>query len=1131
MLNVKSGLLSLILFISMSALAQNRVLVFSKTAGFRHSSIEVAKTAIQKLGSQNGFSVDTTEDAKAFTETNLKKYSAVVFLSSTGDVLNDYQQAAFERYIQAGGGYMGIHAATDCEYHWPWYGKLSGAYFKSHPSQQKANLIVHDKSHISTAHLPAIWERFDEWYNFKKAPGAEVNVLISIDEKSYEGGSNGDSHPMAWYHEFDGGRAFYTELGHTDESFAEPLYLKHILGGIKYAIGNNVKLDYSKVKSMLIPDEDRFTKTNLAGGGVFDEPTEMAILPNFDIIIVERKGEILLYSNTTKKVTQLAKIDLYYKSGDSGANAEEGLMGITADPDFANNNYIYLYYATKDTAANRLSRFTFKDGKLDLASEKKILDVGSMRNICCHTGGSLAFGPEGSLYLSTGDNTTPFNQPNSKYELEGYGPIDNRAGFEQYDGRRGSGNTNDLRGKVLRIKVNPDGSYSIPEGNLFKPGTPKTRPEIYAMGTRNPYRISIDKKTGFLYWGDVGPDAGQESPNVKGSRGYDELNQARKAGNFGYPFFIGNNFPYRNFNYETGEIGDFFDPKKPINTSKNNTGLTDLPPLSSPFIWYPYAASPDFPEVGTGGRNAMAGPIYHSEFYPKETRYPDYYNDKLLFYEWIRGWMKMVTMDEEGNYQKMEPFMEHTTFNSAIDIEVGPDGRFYVLEYGSGWFSKNPDAALSRIDYNGGNRAPKTKLSVNKVSGSVPFTIKADGTGTKDSDNDPLTYTWYFGKQGLKPTASNKATFTFTTPGEYAVYFIARDSKGASTKSEVIKVFAGNELPIVDVKMETDNNFYLPGVPVSYKVNVRDKEDGSTATGGIDPKSIYVKVDYVSGPDNAQVVGHQQVTALMEGRNLAAILDCKVCHKENEHSVGPAYKLVAERYENDPKAHAYLTNKIIKGGSGVWSENAMSAHPDIKKEDLNLIVNWILSLNKKEAATLPSKGQVTATSKEMGNNNMMQITATYTDKGAKGIKPLTSVAVAIMKSPIVGVESKTDGDGIDVKEDDGDHFAILNNESASGWLKFDHLNLKDVNALELAYDIDASPDKGYRISWYVDNINGTKIGEVFMGHDVSKKTSEIIVPLKNLPTKPTSLFMKIEKADASETQKFALVSMKFMTGK
>ncbi|HJS56292.1 MAG TPA: ThuA domain-containing protein, partial [Chitinophagaceae bacterium] len=174
-----------------------RVLVFAKTAGFRHSSIPNGKSAIQKLGNQNDFTVDTTEDASVFTEDNLKKYSAVIFLNTTGDVLNYKQEAAFERFIQAGGGFVGIHSASDTEYDWIWYAKLVGGNFESHPKPQNAKINVVDKNHPSTRHLPDIWERLDEWYNFKNL-NKDVHVLARIDEKSYEGGKNGDDHPMVW---------------------------------------------------------------------------------------------------------------------------------------------------------------------------------------------------------------------------------------------------------------------------------------------------------------------------------------------------------------------------------------------------------------------------------------------------------------------------------------------------------------------------------------------------------------------------------------------------------------------------------------------------------------------------------------------------------------------------------------------------------------------------------------------------------------------------------------------------------------------------------------------------------------------------------------------------------------------
>ncbi|MDP9075992.1 MAG: ThuA domain-containing protein [Bacteroidota bacterium] len=226
----------LCVFIS-AVTAKQKVLIFSKTAGFHHNSIAVGIPAIIKLGQENNFDADTTTDGAKFTFDNLKQYAAVIFLSTTGDVLNDTQQAAFEKYIRNGGGFVGVHSATDTEYDWPWYGNLVGAYFKIHPAQQFAVLHVVDRNFIATKHLPADWRRFDEWYNFKWiAPN--LHVLIKIDEKTYTGGLNGDNHPMAWYHDYDGGRAFYTELGHTDESYADSLYLKHLLGGIEYAMGN-----------------------------------------------------------------------------------------------------------------------------------------------------------------------------------------------------------------------------------------------------------------------------------------------------------------------------------------------------------------------------------------------------------------------------------------------------------------------------------------------------------------------------------------------------------------------------------------------------------------------------------------------------------------------------------------------------------------------------------------------------------------------------------------------------------------------------------------------------------------------------------------------------------------------------
>ncbi|EFH84149.1 ThuA domain-containing protein [Ktedonobacter racemifer] len=223
---------------STPASSQVRLLIFSRTTGFRHASIPDGIASIKQIAAAQQVAVDATEDASTFTPANLMRYRAIIFLSTSGNVLDAAQKAAFEGYIRAGGGYVGIHSASDTEYNWPWYGQLVGAYFKSHPSRlQLAHLTVEERHHPSTAKLPRSWTRVDEWYNFRSNPRSHVHVLLTIDETSYQGGEMNGDHPISWYHTFDGGRAWYTAMGHTSASFAEPLFRAHLWGGILYAAG------------------------------------------------------------------------------------------------------------------------------------------------------------------------------------------------------------------------------------------------------------------------------------------------------------------------------------------------------------------------------------------------------------------------------------------------------------------------------------------------------------------------------------------------------------------------------------------------------------------------------------------------------------------------------------------------------------------------------------------------------------------------------------------------------------------------------------------------------------------------------------------------------------------------------
>jgi hypothetical protein len=213
------------------------VLLFTKTAGFRHSSIPDGIAAITELGQLHDFDILASEDSTVFTDTHLALHQAVIFLNTTGDILDEGQQAALERYIRNGGGFVGIHSATDTEYDWPWYGQLVGAYFADHPSIQSATVQVLDASHPSTRPLPERWTRTDEWYNFQAAPAPSVTILAEVDESTYEGGTMGSSHPLVWAHEFDGGRAWYTAMGHTSASYTDPLFRQHLWGGILWAAG------------------------------------------------------------------------------------------------------------------------------------------------------------------------------------------------------------------------------------------------------------------------------------------------------------------------------------------------------------------------------------------------------------------------------------------------------------------------------------------------------------------------------------------------------------------------------------------------------------------------------------------------------------------------------------------------------------------------------------------------------------------------------------------------------------------------------------------------------------------------------------------------------------------------------
>lgn len=1094
--------------------AGKRILVFSRTKGFRHTSIPAGQRALMAMGGQNGFAVDTTEDAGKFTDANLKRYSAVVWLSTTGDVLNDVQQAAFERYIQAGGGYVGIHAATDTEYGWPWYNKLAGAQFASHPGNpnvQEGEAYVVNRDNASMFGFPDRWKIKDEFYDFKNV-NKSVNVLVKIDEKTYKDGKMGADHPMAWYHDYDGGKAFYTNFGHPDETFTNPVFVKHLLGGLQSVMAE--KLDYAKAKTQPFPEENRFERKVLVDK--LDEPTELVVLPGGKVLFGERKGLLKVYNPKTGKTKVAARMPVYTKF-------EYGLMGLNADPNFAANKRLFMYYSPEtglfpQDSAQHLSQFTYDDARdtLLLTTEKVVLRVPVKRNDCCHTGGSIAWDRTGNLYLSTGDDTNPFAS-------DGFGPMDERPNRQGWDARYTSSNTNDLRGKILRIKPDGNGGYSIPSGNLFSQGNPKARPEIYVMGNRNPYRISVDQRTGFLYWGEVGPDAG-ENKEARGPRGHDEMNQARKAGYYGWPLFVADNRPYRAYTFADSTSGPAFDPMKPINNSPHNTGLTELPPAQKAYIYYPYAESPEFGDiVSKGGRNAMGGPVYYYDDYPESNvKFPRHYDGKFFAYDWMRDWINPVTMTPEGDFVKMERFLPNAKFSHTIDMQFAPDGSLYTLEYGQNWFAQNDDARLSHITYNAGNRKPLVVASASKMVGSAPLKVTFDTKGTMDYDGDALKYAWNFGPGVPASTAANP-TVTFSKPGVYTPTLTVTDAAGnKSVQTMTVKV--GNDMPTVNVAVKGNKTFYFPQQPIAYQANVMDKEDGTLAK-GISPDDVTMTINYIEGFDKTVLAqGHQANLGFSTGKRLIELSDCKGCHAIDKKSIGPAYIDVARKYKGAFMIVGKLSDKVIKGGGGVWGEQAMSAHPQLKKDEAEDMVRYILSLADDQLANKQPLMGTYATQNQKKDGSYV-LTATYTDRGNGPIGPLTGTSTLALRSPNVKAVSYDDKKGImNYKLPTGSEAAV--GMADGSYMVYNDIDLTGISGLKAMVFTSAGQTAGGRLEVRSGSPTGTLLGEA----DVKEgNMGPVNIPFKKSESGTHKLYLVFVNPKAGSKPLMAVDTMTFET--
>jgi glucose/arabinose dehydrogenase len=573
------------------------------------------------------------------------------------------------------------------------------------------------------------------------------------------------------------------------------------------------------------------------------EPMSLAVLPDRSVLHTARSG--VLRRTTADGVTNvIGTLSVY-------SHDEEGLQGIGVDPGFASNRFIYLYYSPplstpggdapetgSDFSAwsgvNRLARFTLNsDFTLNMSSQVTVLDVPTTRGTCCHVGGDIDFDAAGNLYLSTGDDSNPFASG-------GYTPIDERTNRNPaFDAQRSAGNTNDLRGKVLRIKVNANGTYSSPAGNLFPSGTAGTRPEIYAMGFRNPFRFGVDKGTGAIYLGDYGPDAGAAN-NSRGPGGQVEFNRITSAGNYGWPYCTGKNTTaetYVDYTFPSGPSGNRFNCAAPVNNSPRNTGLTNLPAARAAWINYDNCS---FAAFGCGSESPMGGVVYrYDAANPSTVKFPPALDGHVFVSEFGRRWLKTIDVNSDGSAGQVNEFPWRGT--QVMDTAFGPDGALYVLDYGAGWGSGDASSAVYRIEYNpAGNQAPVARVSANRTSGIAPLAVNLSSAGSSDPEGSALTYSWNFGDGGTS-TAANPS-HTFTGNGQYTVALTVSDPAGRTATASLV-VTVGNTAPTVTLNTPANGTLFSFGDNVPYTITVSDPEDGT-----IDCNRV--KLTYILGHDS-----------------------------------------------------------------------------------------------------------------------------------------------------------------------------------------------------------------------------------------------------------------------------------------
>ncbi|MEO3818455.1 ThuA domain-containing protein [Plantactinospora sp. B24E8] len=695
---------------------------------------------------------------------------------------------------------------------------------------QEAVVDLVDRQHPANKGLPLNWTRSDQWMNWDPSPVGRVHTVAQVRESTYDAGlgGNGAFHPISWCRDYDGGRSFYTGMGRTEASYtSDARFRSHLLGAIQWTTGL-VRGDCQATIAANYRIE-RLTAANQSGQlDQIGEPHGLTIAPDGKVFYIGKAacpsgpvadwadpnvglgcGTIHQWDPKNKQVKLLTTLKVMGNrgSGSELVKNEEGLVGITLDPKFAENGWFYVYWMPHESidrerrvGQRTISRFTYDHTaqSVDQGTRKDLLHWDTQIHSCCHAGGGMTFDESGNLYVGTGDS----NSSGGSNGYSGNNWTQEYAGISFQDARRTSGNTNDLNGKILRIHPEPDGTYTIPDDNLFtgqEGGGGKARPEIYVMGVRNIARIAWDPVNDWLTAAWVGPDAGAPNPEL-GPAKYETATVITSAGNHGWPYCMGNRQPYRDrSNTDATVLTGWYDCDNPRNESPRNTGLVNLPPVRDNMIWYsPQGGGPVFPKrddgsglptyqteditltqpyLSGGGQAIMDGPTYQRENVDvnSDVAWPAYWDNKWFIGDQSNANNRVaVTVDPETVAHAGAPaFAEDlraiiqggngaNQLQSWMDAKFGPDGALYLLDYGSGFFSLHPNQKLVRITYQGGQATPNPSLATARSSTpSQPRTI-----GFSAARVGGVAWEWDFG-DGSKLSHQAHPTHTYKRYGTF----------------------------------------------------------------------------------------------------------------------------------------------------------------------------------------------------------------------------------------------------------------------------------------------------------------------------------------------------------------------------